>query len=149
MPIFKEVNESYFGPQTLRNVLNYVLRGGDVGGLAVDPAHAHEQMLLVKQIWNKLGGRQIRHFIVSFAPHEFLLPDDARTYAYQIARYYSAHYQIVFGVHHDTKNLHLHFAFNTVSYQDGKMYSGGRGDYYSLINHIQSCMPQWTIKAAT
>ena len=132
MPIFKEVNESYFGPQTLRNVLNYVLRSGDVGGLAVDPAHAHEQMLLVKQIWNKLGGRQIRHFIVSFAPHEFLLPDDARTYAYQIARYYSAH-----------------FAFNTVSYQDGKMYSGGRGDYYSLINHIQSCMPQWTIKAAT
>lgn len=92
MPIFKEVNESYFGPQTLRNVLNYVLRSGDVGGLAVDPAHAHEQMLLVKQIWNKLGGRQIRHFIVSFAPHEFLLPDDARTYAYQIARYYSAHY---------------------------------------------------------
>lgn len=89
MPIFKEVNESYFGPQTLRNVLNYVLRSGDVGGLAVDPAHAHEQMLLVKQIWNKLGGRQIRHFIVSFAPHEFLLPDDARTYAYQIARYYS------------------------------------------------------------
>ena len=147
MPVFKEVNESYYGEQTLYNVLNYVLRSGDIDGLAVDPEHAFSQMLLTKRIWNKMAGRQIRHFIVSFSPNESLSPEEAKLYGYQIARYYADQYQIVFGLHYDTQNLHLHFAFNTVSYQDGKMYSGGRRDYYSLIQHIQSCMPQWTVKA--
>ena len=115
----------------------------------MDPEHAFSQMLLTKQIWNKMEGRQIRHFIVAFALDEFLTPQEAKAYGYQIARYYADQYQIVFGLHYDTRNLHLHFAFNTVSYQNGRMYSGGRGDYYGLIHHIQSCMPQWTVKAVT
>lgn len=118
-------------------------------GGAVDSEHAVEQMMLVKRIWNKTGGRQVRHFIVFFGFEEFLSPEECLAYGYQIAAYYADRFQIVFGIHYDAKNLHLHFAFNSVSYLDGKMYSGGYMDYLGLLNHIQVCMPQWRVHGVT
>ncbi len=51
----------------------------------------------------------------------------ALLYAYilgwQIAAYYAHRYQIVFGVHENTENLHIHFVFNTVSFVDGLKYN--------------------------
>lgn len=46
----------------------------------------------------------------------------------ETVEYYSSRYQIVFGVHTDTRNIHIHFIMNTVSYVDGMMYSGNAVD---------------------
>ena len=65
--------------------------------------------MLVKQHFQKMDGREMRHFIVSF--DEDITPYDAYIMGRQIAAYYAHRYQIVFGVHDDTENLHIHFVF--------------------------------------
>lgn len=149
MPKLKLLNESYYGEGTLKRVVDYVTRLAIVGGINVDPDHAVSQMLLIKKIWHKQGGRQVRHFILSFADNEALTIDEAMDYGQQIAMYYGRNYQIVYGVHYDTNHLHLHFAFNSVSFVDGKMYSGGRSDMFALRLYIQSLMPQWYVQPVT
>ena len=61
------MNKSYNDVGALPNVINYVLDSSLYGGVSVDPEHAVEQMMLVKQLWHKTAGRQVRHFFLSFA----------------------------------------------------------------------------------
>ena len=91
------------------------------GGFNVDISRADEQMVLVKECYNKTSRRMMRHFIVSF--EDDISPYDAYILGYRIAAYYAGRYQIVFGVHEDTDNPHIHFVFNTVSFVDGHKYS--------------------------
>lgn len=146
MPVLKIKNASYHGEQSLENVVNYILRSGHVGGLAVDPQYAVYQMELVKQLWHKTEGRQVRHFILSFSNQEVLTYDEAMEYGYQISRYFSNQRQIVFGIHFNTNHLHIHFALNTVSYTEGHMFSAGPSDYWKFRNYIQGLMPQWYVE---
>ena len=149
MPILKVKNHSYNGEEALENVVNYVLRSGYYGGLAVDPEHAVFQMQLVKQLWSKTDGRQVRHIILSFSKHEVLDYCDAMKYGYQICQYFGGRFQIVFGLHMDTNHLHLHFALNTVSFVDGSKFSAGPSDYWTLRSYIQSLMPRWSVDLVT
>ena len=145
MPILKVKNHSYNGEEALENVVNYVLRSGRYGGLAVDPEYAVFQMQLVKQLWSKTDGRQVRHIILSFSEHEVLDYCDAMKYGYQICQYFGDRFQIVFGLHTDTDHIHLHFAINTVSFADGSKFSAGLPDYWKLRNYIQSIIPMWRV----
>lgn len=145
MPILKIKNDSYVGENALENVVNYVLQADRYGGLAVDPEHAVFQMRLVKQLWSKTDGRQVRHIILSFSKHEVLDYYDAMRYGYQICQYFGGHFQIVFGLHTNTEHVHLHFALNTVSFVDGSKFSAGPSDYWTLRNYVQSLMPQWKV----
>ena len=115
MPILKIVEESYSNKDAMVNVINYICRGPFIGGLGVNPNCAALQMSLVKYVWYKTGGRQVRHFIVSFAGNESTDPDELMAYGYAIANYYyEKGFQVVFGVHTNTGHLHIHFAVNTV-----------------------------------
>lgn len=146
MPILKIKNHSYYGEETLENVVNYALRSGRYGGLAVDPEHAVFQMQKVKVLWHKTEGRQVRHFILSFAENEILSHADAMEYGYRICQYFGERFQIVFALHTDNDLPHLHFVLNTVSYVDGAMFSAGPPDYWGLRNYIQQLMPQWPVE---
>lgn len=59
---------------------------------------------------------------------------------------YDADYQSVYGLHHDTNQLYLHFAFDTVSYKRGKVYAEVTSDWYGLRGYIQRLLPQWQIE---
>lgn len=146
MPILKIKNHSYASEAALENVVNYVLRSDRYGGLAVDPEYAVFQMQLVKQLWQKTDGRQVRHMILSFSKDEVLANYKAMEYGYQICQYFGDRFQIVFALHTDTDHVHLHFALNTVSFVDGIKFSAGLSDYWRLRNYIQSIMPQWHVE---
>lgn len=91
-------------------------------------------MVLVKEYYHKTPKRMMRHFVVSF--ENKVSAYDAYILGYQIAAYYSGRYQIVFGVHEDTDNVHIHFAFNTVSFVDGLKYSGDACDLSRLKVYV-------------
>lgn len=149
MPRLTIMNKPYNDEQALANVVSYVMKSGLRGGVAVDPEHAVEQMMLVKTLWHKTDGRQVRHFFLSFADHEEVEICEAMELGYRIAEYYGARFQIVFGLHLDTYHIHLHFAFNTVSYIDGKMYSEGYGDWNRFRDYVQTLFPKWSVELAT
>ena len=146
MPVLIMMNKPYDDEEALPAVVNYVSRGGYgyYGGYGVDPRYAVEQMQAVQRIWGKEQGRQIRHFILSFHQSEAVHYEQAMKLGFEICRYY-ANFQSVYGLHHDTDHLHLHFAVNTVSYLDGKMYAEGISDWHRLRGYIPGLMPQWYV----
>lgn len=146
MPRLIMLNKDYSDADALADVVDYVLRSGIVGGVAVDPEYAVEQMMLVKRLWYQTGGRQVRHFILSFADHEDLPIEDLLDSAYRVALYYGDRFQIVFGLHLDTTHVHLHFAMNTVNYLNGRKYSEGYVEWSQFCNYVQTIFPQWPVE---
>lgn len=146
MPLLKIVDESYFNEDAMVNVIDYVCRSGYAGGLGVDPECAALQMSMVKQLWHKTEGRQVRHFILSFSAVESIDPDTLMQYGYAVAGYYyQKGFQVVFAGHLDTDYLHLHFVVNTVNFRDGHMYNEGWGDASGLRSYVHANIPQWDV----
>lgn len=98
------------------------LQGFYVGGRHItDVKNATEEMLSVKEFYGKMGGRVALHGIISLAAEEsdknnagklmYLLDD--------LLQDVFPKNQVVYAVHTNTENLHIHFIANTVGL-DGK-----------------------------
>ncbi|MDE6020481.1 MAG: relaxase/mobilization nuclease domain-containing protein [Ruminococcus sp.] len=142
MCIVKMVSDPYNNESSIFNLVKYTLTdkltGAPVryyGGYNIDVSRAAEQIVLVKQYFHKWCGRKMRHFIVSF--DENITPYQAYLLGWQISAYYANRFQIVFGVHEDTGNVHIHFIFNTVSFIDGLKYSEYHDDLYKLNAYVK------------
>lgn len=144
MPVLIMMNKPYDDDDALETVVQYVLRPGYgyCGAYGVDLNDAVFQMQRVKELWGKDHGRRVRHFILSFQRSEQVGYEQAMGLGFEICQYY-ADYQSVYGIHYDTEHTHLHFAVNTVSYRNGKMYAEGVADWYRLRGYVQGLMPQW------
>lgn len=141
MCIVKMVSDPYYNESSIFNLVHYALTDKSTGthvryygGYNVDISRAAEQIILVKQYFRKWDNRKMRHFVVSF--DESITPYDAYILGWQIAAFYADRCQIVFGVHEDTDNVHIHFVFNTVGFVDGLKYSGSYGDLYKLNIYV-------------
>lgn len=150
MPTYIPVNESYSNQSDLVNVINYVFNpckvlSNSYGGLQVRLESIEsiiKDFLFVKNIYGKTDGRQLRHFIISFDPEDNISPQEALKMAYIASEYYSD-YQMVFTVHENKPNLHIHFVMNSVSYKTGKKYAGGECDWYSFVNYCKKRIPNF------
>ena len=146
MEIVKIVKKKYCHEDSIRNLIEYVTDEnkthnyiGAIGTNAYEPEKMIQQMEAVKEGFDKKSGyRQARHLIVSFKSEVNITPEIAYYMAYDIARYYSDRYQICFGVHLDTDNIHIHFIQNTVSYVDGKLFSGGPWELGKFKGYVNS-----------
>ncbi len=94
--------------------------------VSTKPEKAARQMIRMQESYHKVAQkygkkacRRIYHYMVSFP----LSMDDAncvKLAAVNIAHMFSGQYQVYYGVHEDTKNLHIHYVINAVSHVDGK-----------------------------
>lgn len=144
MSIIKIVCGDYTNPESLNNLIHgYVFRKADLyGGLAVDPSHAAEQMLLVKKLWGKTQGQQLRHFILSFSDYESTRIQHAhhlQMIAYWVCEHYADEYQIVYGIH-SFPRFHIHFVINSISYKTGGRFPRKRFQDFELQIVIESIL---------
>ena len=107
-----------------------------VGAVNCIPESASITMQQTKDSFGKVTGRQGYHFVISFKPGE----TDADT-AYKIAEefiseYLSDKYETVFAVHDDKEHIHIHIAFNSVSFVDGYKYHYANNDWAKIIQPI-------------
>lgn len=124
------LTNSYFEENSIPNVIHYIIKPektlhGFIGGYGVNLLNEQsmiDSFLIVKNIYHKKNGRQLKHFIVSFSSAENITPILAYQLAWEIASLYSDKFQILFAVHEETQNLHIHFVVNTVSFVDGRMF---------------------------
>lgn len=132
----KYIKEPYRGNRDILRLFRYIAGECDSkeehtryccgAGVSTKPDKAAMQMIKLQMLYKKAtqryGGkacRRIYHYMVSFP----LSMDDANCAylaATEIAGIFSGQYQVYYGVHEDTRNLHIHFAINAVSYVDGK-----------------------------
>ncbi|MBR6636085.1 MAG: relaxase/mobilization nuclease domain-containing protein [Phascolarctobacterium sp.] len=82
---------------------------------------ALEQMQATKQIYGKEGGRECKHYVLSFAPDE-ISKENAIKYAEKFAdRCFGDRFQAFVGLHTQSESgvLHAHIIVNSVSHIDG------------------------------
>lgn len=99
------------------------------------PEYVVSQMLANNQAYGKMEGNLIKHRIISFDESDCVKPYEALGLAQYIANAYGEKYITAFGIHLDSKNIHIHLAIDTISWIDGKRFSVGfeRNWLYSMI----------------
>ena len=138
MAIYKVIgvgeHGKYFDEESYSNVVGY----------AVDPSHAcyagcaglesvdtaAEEMLDTAKEFHKNSGKRVRHSVLSFDERDNITPERANQFAQEIIQHYAPEYQIVYAVHDNTDDVHIHFVMNQISYVDGHRYWGKYEDFH-------------------
>lgn len=123
--IIKHINKSYTTKKAIENVLRYIIREKDGEKIRYWKAYGAsnkkmkdviKQFIIVQEMSGKNEGIRIRHFVISF-PEYMDDANVAKITAEAISEYMFEEYQTVYAVHEKEGNLHIHFAFNPVSYK--------------------------------
>lgn len=144
MPNVIIVRNIYPDIGSLKRVSRYVKECAYVGGYAVNPEYAFDEMRLIKEAHHKTEGVQLKHFLITFSNREILELDfdDLHVLAVNVGRLFGE-YQMVYGIHTDAKYVHLHFCMNTVSFIDGKKYSDGLAGFNKVKNLLVQTYPKF------
>lgn len=141
MVYLKLIEGNYQNKDAIENTIQYICKpehaiSGLIGGINVTAESnlAIKQFYSVKRFFHKLDGRQVWHFIISFEKRTNKY--DILRYGYKIAEHFSNKYQIIFAVHENEPNIHIHFVMNSVSFVDGKKYNDWYKDYIDLYKKV-------------
>ena len=136
----------YHDSDALHDVITYIVNpdktpSGYIGGIAVNPQNAITEMGAVSRYYGQDKGVRLRHFILSFRPRELWgkKADSIRAayqIAYAVAQYYGGEYQIIYAVHENTRNPHIHFVMNTTNYRTGMKYQGKKQCLHNFLKWI-------------
>jgi len=117
---------NYKNEDAVSRVIDYICRLNkpeQVGGMGVFPLYVEDmvnQFLAVKRIYHKEEGKQVFHIFISFEKSLGFTVDEVMEMWYEIAAYCGYDRQVMFAVHDDTQNIHIHMAINTVAYTNGE-----------------------------
>ncbi|WP_407657479.1 relaxase/mobilization nuclease domain-containing protein [Massiliimalia timonensis] len=103
-------------------------------GCTIDSAF--EDMCQIKKIWHKEKGVQGFHLVQSFAPGE-ISPELAHQIGMEFAdRLLGGKFQAVVSTHLNTKCIHNHIVWNSVSMENGKKYRSNEKTYVTEVRRI-------------
>ena len=103
---------------------------------------AFDDMRLIKKMWHKEKGVQGFHMVQSFAPGE-ASPELAHQIGQEFAqKLLNGKFQIVISTHLNTKCLHNHLVWNSVSLTNGKKYRSNQKSYITRIRRISDDLCQ-------
>ena len=135
-------HRKFFDDRAYHDAIHYILnpsKAAAIGGAGVTSPHtAAEEMRQNAVAFEKDKGKRARLSILSFEEAECVTPEQAFEYGEQIIQHYASEFQIVYAVHTNTKNIHIHFVMSQVSYIDGHRYRGKKKDYYSFQRHMKA-----------
>lgn len=77
-----------------------------------------EEMLYMKDLYHKNGGRQYIHIIQSFDPKDNLTPNQVHNAGLKLADTFNG-FQVLVATHIDKEHLHNHLVINSVSFETG------------------------------
>lgn len=152
MAILKILNSAgkYTDENARYDVIHYIMQSYKtpdkiIGGAKVDMRNPALSMETTAESFNKNSRTRLRHFTLSFHQKENVSLQDIIDIATDICFYIAKKYEVVYALHEDTSQLHIHFVFNTISYIDGYRYKGNRQEYYELINTVKEILHQYGI----
>ena len=134
--IVKMRKGDYTNTLAVENVIHYITRTRSCdtdnqafvfGGLGVDeydPGMMCQQFRQVQSIYQKENhGVRVMHEVITFLPFEIIDINGInriREIAYKFASiYYLSGFQVVYAVHTDSNNTHIHYAVNATNFIDG------------------------------
>lgn len=132
MAIIKFINNKV----SLKKTLNYICKEEKtekklISGKDCIPETAYEEMMEVKQLYKKLGGRDKIHFVQSFSPKDKLTYEQAHEIGLKLAEYFKG-FQVVVATHIDRQHIHNHIVLNTVNFETGLKFHQSRQDLQKI-----------------
>ncbi len=125
MAILKAVNSR----ASLGNAIRYITKKEKTEAKLISCYNCREdnplaQMMMTKKLWGKTGGRQYKHFIISFAKDENITHDEAHNIALEfIEKWHKLKgFEVCLATHKDREHIHSHFIVNSVNSENGKMF---------------------------
>ena len=113
---------------------NLLLAGGSCGG---DPGLTYADMLANKRSWEKTGGTQGYHYILSLPTDERPDTGTMRSLTEDFCKeLLQGRYLYAYAIHTDRGHLHSHIVFDSVSHVDGRMWKSGRYDWLARVQPI-------------
>lgn len=170
MAIFHYISDSRY---TLDGVIRYIRgrlkKGNDVrqtskhygnvsdyDGLYVDPDHAAMDMLLFKNICSKEGGSQYKHFVLSLEDNELvrylncMTPEGLNRWdvfwdvAWAIQDITKC--QLVYAVHTNTKNIHMHIIINPIRMDTYQKLNIDYQMFYGMIGTLNEILRSYRLR---
>lgn len=170
MAIFHYISDTRY---TLEGVIRYIrgrLKKGetvnactkhygevwDYDGLYVNPENAVLDMLLFKEICSKKGGSQYKHFVLSLEEDELERRMNRRTpeglnrwdVFWQAARAIQCitHCQLVYAVHTNTKNIHMHVIINPIRMDTYQKLNIDYQMFYLIISTLNGILQYYGLR---
>ena len=133
MAVLKIMDKAYADIDAEKDVYNYIMNtdktDGCVGGYNVFADHYLDIAPTVRRLFSNNDSHKFIHFIISYKNNYDI--DNIYRDARIIASFFIDN-QVVFGIHINTKNLHIHFMVNNVRFTDGYVIK----DYSILRNQL-------------
>ena len=155
----KRINKNYSKDSDVFNIMRYScskkkenknVRVRYIGtrGLPENLEDAVDSMIKTQKLMGKASGRRINHFIFSFSK----VVDDAKLVYFaadRLADEIGKEYPLIYGVHEDTDNYHIHFAASTISCITGKKWHTSSKEFSSwrnkMIKIAEDVLNDWKI----
>ncbi len=136
---FKRSKKKYYPDiEDKVNLIEYIFNDKKTHGLIGTSGLAQAPEAAAKQITgfqkDMKGTRSMYHFIVSF-PKELKDVEIVNSCGKRIVDYIGSNYPALYGVHQDKQNLHVHFAFSALGYNNKKLHISreAKFKFYSQI----------------
>lgn len=118
---------------SLANAINYITKKEKtesklISAINCVPCTAIEEMKATKEIYQKLEGRQYKHFIHSFEKSENIKPEQAHQIARELVQEQYKDFEIIIATHTDKEHIHSHIIINSVSFFNGKKIQQSKAD---------------------
>lgn len=147
-------HKKYFDQNAYEDTVRYIFKpdhASFIGGSNIcNLNNAAAEMRGIAVMFKKDSGKRVRHSVLSFSHQEmsWMTPEKADDYAKSAIAFYADQYQIVYAVHTNTDNLHIHFLMNQISFLDGHRYAGKKQDYYAFQSYLRKLfrIPIYTVK---
>lgn len=151
MSIYKIINDHRNSKDDMEYIIKYATKkpytvwDTDVGTVGCRKEAILQDMVAIKKAYNKDCGKYYEHSVLSITPdHASMKDSDFMEIGRRIASHFIGH-QCVYALHKDTKNRHLHFITNTISYKDGKRFNQGPPDLNRMKVFINSILEEYDL----
>lgn len=106
-----------------------------ISGKDCMPESCYDEFEMVRNNFNKQGGRTYYHMIQSFAQEDDITPEKCHEIGMQMAEHCFPNFQVLIATHIDKKHMHNHFIINSVSHKDGKKMDLSPSDLIAIKNY--------------
>ena len=143
MPIFKAIDRP---GKSVKTVIDYTAKDSKKEkddtlfcgiNCADNPVIAAYQMQQTKAYYNKMNGRQYKHYVLSFADNEINV-NNAKSYAKELAeKCFGDKFEVAVGIHINSAGakIHAHIVVNSVSFVNGKKLHLSKQDLENFKNY--------------
>ena len=117
------VIEAISSKASLKTIINYITQDKKtntelITGKDCLAESCLDEMLYVKNLYNKNNGRQYIHIIQSFDPKDKLTLNQVHNAGLKLANTFNG-FQVLVATHIDKEHLHNHLVVNSVSFENG------------------------------